>query len=147
MIVNKKVSHDYNILETYEAGIVLKGSEVKSIREKRVSFTDSFVRIRKGEAWLSNLHIAAYSQGGQGYEGYDPKRDRKLLLHRRQIKKLSGVLSQKGLTLLPLRIYFKRNRAKVEIGLAKGKRKYDKREAIKRRDTEREMRREMKERR
>lgn len=144
MLVNKKISRDYNILETYEAGIALKGSEVKSIREGRVSFTDSFVRIKKGEAWLSNLHITPYSQGTGDY---NPKRDRKLLLHKREIKKLTGALPQKGLTLLPLRIYFKRNKVKLQIGLAKGKRKYDKREAIKRRDIEREMRREIKERR
>ncbi|MBE0478487.1 SsrA-binding protein SmpB [Candidatus Aerophobetes bacterium] len=141
MIVNKKATYDYEILETYEAGIALKGCEVKSIREKRVSFTDSFVRIRGGEAWLSNLHIAPYSSGD---ERQDPKRDRKLLLHRQEIRRLNGILSQKGLTLLPLRIYFKKNKVKVKIGLAKGKRKYDKREAIRRKDTEREMRREMK---
>jgi len=141
MIVNKKATYDYEILETYEAGIALKGCEVKSIREGRVSFTDSFVRIRREEAWLSSLHIAPYSRGD---ETQDPKRDRKLLLHRREIRRLNGILSQKGLTLLPLRIYFKKNRVKVKIGLAKGKKKYDKREAIKRKDTEREMRREMK---
>lgn len=141
MIVNKKVTYDYEILETYEAGIVLKGCEVKSIRTGRVNFTDSFVRIRKEEAWLSSLHIAPYTHGD---ERQDPKRDRKLLLHKREIRKLYGTLSQKGLTLLPLRIYFKRNKVKVEIGLARGKRKYDKREAIKKRDVERELRRVMK---
>jgi len=143
MLVNKRAPHDYDILETYEAGIALKGCEVKSIREGRVSFTDSFVRIKNGEAWLSNFHITPY-QRTQESETYDPKRDRKLLLHKREIKKLSGAVSQKGLTLLPLRIYFKRNKAKVEIGLARGKKKYDKREDIKRKDIEREMRRQLK---
>lgn len=143
MIVNKRAKHDYEILESYEAGIVLKGSEVKSIREGRVSFTDSFVRVKNGEMWLCNLHIAPYSSST---ENYDPKRERKLLLHKRQIKRLTGVLSQKGLTLLPLRLYFKKNKAKVEIGLAKGKRKYDKKEKLKRKYIEREMRREIKER-
>lgn len=143
MIVNKRVKHEYEILESYEAGIVLKGSEVKSIREGRVSFTDSFVRIKNGEVWLCNLHIAPYSSST---ENYDPKRDRKLLLHKKQITRLTGVLSQRGLTLLPLRIYFKKNKAKVEVVLAKGKRKYDKREKLKRKDMEREMKREIKER-
>jgi len=143
LIVNKRVKHEYEILESYEAGIVLKGSEVKSIREGRVSFTDSFVRIKNGEVWLCNLHIAPYSSST---ENHDPKRDRKLLLHKKQITRLAGILSQRGLTLLPLRIYFKKNRAKVEVVLAKGKRKYDKREKLKRKDMEREMKREIKER-
>ena len=143
MIVNKRVTYDYTILETYEAGIVLKGSEVKSIRGGRASFTDSFVRIKGGEAWLCNLHISPYFSSR---EGYDPKRDRKLLLHRQEIRRLSGILSQKGLTLLPLRIYFKKNRAKVEVGLAKGKKRYDKREILRRKDMERDMKREIKDR-
>ncbi|HDN85097.1 MAG TPA: SsrA-binding protein SmpB [Candidatus Aerophobetes bacterium] len=143
LIFNKKVKHEYEILESYEAGIVLKGSEVKSIREGRVSFTDSFVRIKNGEVWLCNLHIAPYSSST---ENHDPKRDRKLLLHKKQITRLAGILSQRGLTLLPLRIYFKKNRAKVEVVLVKGKRKYDKREKLKRKDMEREMKREIKER-
>jgi len=143
MIVNKKIAHEYEILETEEAGIVLKGCEVKSIREGRVSFTDSFARIKDGELWLCNLHIASCTPGAKEY---DPKRDRKLLLHKRQIKRLSGILSQKGLTLVPLRIYFKKGKAKVELGLARGKRKYEKREKLRRKDIEREMRREIKER-
>jgi len=143
LIVNKRIKHEYEILESYEAGIVLKGSEVKSIREGRVSFTDSFVRIKNGEVWLCNLHIAPYSSST---ENHDPKRDRKLLLHKKQITRLAGILSQRGLTLLPLRIYFKKNRAKVEVVLVKGKRKYDKREKLKRKDMEREMKREIKER-
>ncbi len=143
MISNKRAIYDYKILETYEAGIVLKGSEVKSIRNGRASFVDSFARIKKGEAWLCNLHISSYSQG---VEEYDPKRERKLLLHKHQIKKLNGMLSQKGLTLIPLRIYFKKNRAKVELGLAKGKRQYDKRESLRKKDIERDMKRQLRER-
>lgn len=143
MISNKRAIYDYKILETYEAGIVLKGSEVKSIRSGRASFTDSFARIKKGEIWLCNLHIASYSQG---VEEYDPKRDRKLLLHKHQIKRLNSILSQKGLTLIPVRIYFKKNRAKVEVGLAKGKRKYDKRESLRRKDMDREMKRQLRDR-
>lgn len=143
MIVNKRARHDYEILETYEAGIVLKGAEVKSIREGRVSFTDSFVQVKKGEMWLCNLHIAPYPSAIQNY---DPKRERKLLLKKKEIKRLFGILSQKGLTLIPLRIYFKRNKAKVEIGLARGKRKYDKREKLRKRYIEREMKRTIKER-
>jgi SsrA-binding protein len=143
MIINKRAKYDYQILETYEAGIVLKGAEVKSIREGRVSFTDSFVRIKGREVWLCNLHIAPYFSATQNY---DPKRERKLLFHKQEIKRLTGTLSQKGLTLIPLRIYFKRNRAKVEVGLAKGKRQYDKREKLKRKYVEREMKRVVKER-
>ena len=143
MLVNKKATYLYDILETHEAGIVLKGAEVKSIREGNVNFTDSFVRVIGGEMYLCNFHIAPYPSATQDY---DPRRERKLLLHKREIEKLAGVLSQKGLTLIPLRIYFKKGKVKVEIGLAKGKRKYDKREKLKRRYIEREMKREIKER-
>lgn len=143
MIVNKKARHDYAVIDTFEAGIVLKGAEVKSIREGRVSFTDSFARVRDGEVWLYNLHIAPYTADGWGY---DPRRERKLLLHKHQIRKLSGILSQKGLTLLPLRIYFRGPWAKVELGLARGRHKYDKREALRRREVDREIRRVTKER-
>ncbi len=141
MLVNKRARHEYQILETYEAGIVLKGSEVKSIREGRVSFTDSFVRIKDGEMWLCNLHIAPYSST---HESYDPKRERKLLLHKKEIKRLTGMLSQKGLTLIPLRIYFRKSLAKVEVGLAKGRKKYDKREKLKREYVDKEVRRVLK---
>ena len=141
MLVNKRARHEYQILETYEAGIVLKGSEVKSIREGRVSFTDSFVRIKDGEMWLCNLHIAPYSST---HESYDPKRERKLLLHKKEIKRLTGMLSQKGLTLIPLRIYFRKSLAKVEVGLAKGRKKYDKREKLKRDYVDKEVRRVLK---
>jgi len=137
LIVNKKATYQYKILERWEAGIVLKGTEVKSIRGGGVSFTDSFVRIRRGEIFLHNLHIAPYS--ATSFE-YDPKRERKLLLHKSQIRKLTGILTQKGFTLIPLCIYFKKNKVKVEIGLAKGKKLYDKREKIKRKTVERETR-------
>lgn len=138
MIVNKKATYQYEILEKWEAGIVLKGAEVKSIREGKVNFTDSFIRIREGEVFLYNLYISPYSASSFNH---DPKRERKLLLHKPQIRRLTGVLAQKGLTLIPLCIYFKENKVKVEIGLAKGKKLYDKREKIKRRMMERETRR------
>jgi len=138
LIVNKKATYQYEIFERWEAGIVLKGTEVKSIREGRVSFIDSFVQIRGGEVFLYNLHIAPYSATSFDY---NPKRERKLLLHKSQIRRLAGILTQRGLTLIPLCIYFKKNKVKVEIGLAKGKKLYDKREKIKRRIVERESRR------
>ena len=138
MITNKKATYQYEILEKWEAGIVLKGTEVKSIREGKVNFTDSFIRVREGEVFLLNLHISPYSPSSLNQA---PKRERKLLLHKRQIRKLTGILAQKGLTLIPLCIYFKRNKVKVEMGLARGKRLYDKREKIKRRIVERETRR------
>jgi len=143
MIVNKKARHDYTVVDTFEAGIALKGAEVKSIRAGHVSFTDSFARMREGELWLFNLHISPYAFGRSSY---DPRRERKLLLHRHEIRKLSGMLSQKGLTLLPLRIYFNGPWAKVELGLAKGKRKYDKRETLRKREVDKELRRATKER-
>lgn len=145
MMINKKAKYEYHILEKWEAGIVLRGSEVKSIREGRASFTDSFARARKGEIFLYNLHISPYEADSS--PSYDPKRERKLLLHKKQIKSLIGTLSQKGLTLIPLRIYFKNGKAKVELGLARGKRLYDKREKIKERIVQREIRRVLKERR
>ena len=137
MIVNKKATYQYKILEKWETGIVLKGAEVKSIREGKVNFTDSFIRVREGEVFLHNLHISPYSPSSFNH---DPKRERKLLLHKSQIRKLTGILTQKGLTLIPLCIYFKKNKVKVEIGLAKGKKLYDKREKIKRKTVERETR-------
>lgn len=142
--VNRKARHEYEILDRWEAGIALKGSEVKSIREGRVSFTGSFAHIKEGEAYLHNLHIAPYS--AMGYPAGDPKRDRKLLLHKREIQSLTGTLNQKGLTLIPLRIYFKRGIAKVEIGLARGRRLYDKRQKLKERDTKRQIEQTLKER-
>lgn len=144
MITNKKATHDYHILETWEAGVVLKGSEVKSIREGKVSFTDSFVRVKAGELFLHNLHIALYACTSQ--PNLDSKRPRKLLLHRYEIQKLIGTLSQKGLTLIPLSIYFKKGKVKLGIGLAKGKRLYDKRQKLREISIEREIKRTLKER-
>ncbi len=144
MITNKKATHDYYILERWEAGVVLKGSEVKSIREGKVSFADSFVRVISGELFLHNLHIAPYACTSQG--NLDPKRPRKLLLHHGEIKKLIGTLSQKGLTLIPLSIYFKKGKVKLGIGLAKGKHLYDKRQKLREISIEREIRRTLKER-
>ncbi len=142
--VNRKARHEYEIVDKWEAGIALQGSEVKSIREGGVSFTGSFAHIKEGEAYLHNLHIAPYS--AIGYPAGDPKRERKLLLHKREIQSLTGTLNQKGLTLIPLRIYFKRGIAKVEIGLARGRRLYDKRQKLKERDTRRQIERTLKER-
>ncbi len=141
---NRKAYHDYFIIETYEAGIVLTGTEIKSVRASRVSLREGYVLPKDGELWLMNVHIAPYEHGG--IWDHDPKRPRKLLLHRREIDKLLGKVRERGYTIIPLRMYLKRNRAKVEIALVKGKRKYDKREAIARRDEERRMRHEWKER-
>jgi len=144
MITNKKATHDYHILERWEAGVVLKGSEVKSIREGKVNFIDSFVRVISGELFLHNLHIAPYARTSQ--PNLDPKRPRKLLMHHGEIRKLIGTLSQKGLTLIPLSIYFKKGKVKVGIGLAKGKRLYDKRQKLREISIEREIKRTLKER-
>ena len=141
---NKKARFNYEIIEKIEAGISLKGTEVKSVRNKNVSIGESYAQIKNNEVFLHNLHISPYEQGNR--ENHDPIRVRKLLLHKHQIKKLNGMLSQKGLTLIPLRIYFKKNRAKVEVGLAKGKKRYDKREILRRKDMERDMKREIKDR-
>ena len=133
---NRRARFDYEILERLEAGIVLTGSEVKSLRAGRASLTESFARVRDGEVWLENLHIPPYEQGEK--RGYDPKRMRKLLLKRAQIERLIGKTAERGLSLVPIRLYFSHGLAKVEIGLAKGKRQFEKRQAI----AEREMRRE-----
>ena len=143
MITNKKATHEYQILETWEAGVVLKGSEVKSIREGKVSFTDSFARVKEGELFLYNLHIAPYACTSQG--NLDPKRPRKLLLHHGEIQKLIGTLSQKGLTLIPLSIYFKKGKVKLGMGLARRKRLYDKRQKLREISIEREISRTLKE--
>ncbi|NLG50465.1 MAG: SsrA-binding protein SmpB [Chloroflexi bacterium] len=139
---NRKAYHDYFIDETLEAGLVLVGSEIKSIRAGRVNLRDSYVTIRNGEAWLIGTHIAGYAEAS--YQDHDPNRDRKLLLHRREIDRWLGKAEQKGYTIVPLKLYLKDNRAKVEIGLARGKRQYDKRETIAKRDSERDMRRAIK---
>lgn len=140
--VNRKAYHDYHIQETLQAGIALKGSEIKSIREGRVNLRDAYARPENGELWLFNSHIASYDAAS--YNTHEPLRPRKLLLHRKEINILTGKVVQRGLTLVPLKLYIKRGIAKVELGVAKGKRVYDKREAIARRDTEREIDRALK---
>src|SRR5438105_14090244 len=141
LAVNRRAYHDYFIDEKYEAGMMLTGTEVKSIRNGRANLRDGFVRIDNNEAWLENVHISPYAQGN--VMNHDPLRPRKLLLHRKQISSLIGKVKQKGYTLIPLRIYFSRNHAKVEAGLARGKRQFDKREGIADRDAEREIAREV----
>jgi SsrA-binding protein len=135
---NRKALHDYAVLETYEAGITLLGTEVKSIREGRVNLRDSFARIERGEVWLLNVHIGPYSH--TGYATHEDRRERKLLLHSHEIRKLTGRVAEKGLTLVPLQMYFKNGRVKVALALAKGKQAHDKRETIRRREVERETR-------
>jgi SsrA-binding protein len=135
---NRKAYHDYFIDETYEAGISLLGTEVKSIRDGKANLKDSYVIIKGNEAFLLNCHISPYSHGN--IQNHDPLRTRKLLLHRKEITKLQGKLTRKGCTIIPLRMYFKKNKIKVEIGIARGKRKYEKREAIKEKEARREIR-------
>ena len=135
---NRKARHDYHILETFEAGLVLLGTEVKAIREGRANLRDSFARVEDGEIFVHNLHISAYSHSG--YASHDELRRRKLLLHLHEIRKLIGKTVERGMTLVPLRLYFKDGRAKLEIALAKGKRDYDRRETIRRREADRETR-------
>lgn len=135
--VNKKAYYEYIILEKYEAGIALSGTEVKSLREGKANLQDSYAKIENGEAWLFNCHISPYEKGS--YNNLEPKRKRKLLLNKSEIKKLIGATQQKGLTLIPVRMYFKRGYAKVELALAKGKHSYDKRESIKERMQKREI--------
>ncbi|MBC6419824.1 MAG: SsrA-binding protein SmpB [Prochloron sp. SP5CPC1] len=140
---NRQARYLYEIIETYEAGVELKGTEVKSIRAGRVNLRDGYALIRNGEAWLLNVHISPYQASGQ-YFNHDPSRTRKLLLHRKEINKLIGKVEQKGLTLVPLKMYFKGGLVKVVIGLGKGKKVHDKRETVKRRQDQREMARAMK---
>ncbi len=142
MAQNKKARHDYAILNTYEAGLALTGTEIKSIRARRVNLTDGFAQIRNGEAWLMNIHISEYDQGNRF--NHDPLRNRKLLLHKKEISKLQGETQDKGITIVPLRIYIKNGFAKVLLGVAKGKHEYDKRESIKRRDQDRQIARVLK---
>ena len=134
---NRKAYHNYHIGDRVEAGIALSGTEIKSIRNGRVSLGDAYVRPEGGELWLLNAHIARYEAGS--YSSHEPTRPRKLLLHRKQIDSLTSKVLEKGLTLVPLRLYIKDSIAKVEVALAKGKKLYDKRESIARRETEREM--------
>lgn len=140
---NRQARYLYEIIDTYEAGIQLTGTEVKSIRLGRVNLKDGYVFIRDGEAWLVNVHISPYQTTG-AYFNHEPRRDRKLLLHKKEINKLIGLLEQKGLTLVPLKMYFKGEWVKVSLGLGRGKKLHDKRETIKRREDKREMARVMK---
>ena len=143
--VNRKAYHNYHIQESVEAGIVLKGSEIKSIREGKVNLSDAYAKPENSEIWLYNSHIASYDAAS--YNTHEPKRPRKLLLHRKEIDILAGKVVQKGLTLVPLKLYIKHGIAKVELGVARGKKVYDKREAIARRDADREVDRALKQRR
>lgn len=140
--VNRRARHDYFIEESYEAGLVLTGSEVKSLREGKANLKDSYGRILKGEAFLLNAHISSYSAASQF--NHEPTRTRKLLLRKQEIRRLTGRVQERGLTLVPLKLYFKNGRAKVELALAKGKKHYDKREALRRKTAEREMERSLK---
>jgi len=134
---NRRARRNYTVVETVEAGLALLGSEVKSLREGRLDLKDSYAVVKGGEAYLVGAYVAPYEFARDG--GHDPERERKLLLHRREIDRIAGQIAEKGLTLVPLQVYFKEGKAKVELGLAKGKTSYDKRESIKERDHEREM--------
>jgi SsrA-binding protein len=135
---NRKARHDYHILDTWEAGVALLGTEVKSIREGRVNLRDSYARIDNGEVWMLNVHISPYSHRGSA--AHEELRQRKLLLHRDEIRKMVGKVAEKGLTLVPLELYFKNGRVKVQLALAKGKQEHDKRETLRRREVDRETR-------
>jgi len=139
---NKKAYHDYSIEDTFEAGMQLLGTEVKSLRDGKANLKDSYVHIKAAEMFLFNCHISPYSHGN--IQNHEPLRTRKLLLHRKEIERLKGKAQQKGYTLIPLKIYFKGPFAKVEIGLGKGKREYEKRETLKEREAKREMERALK---
>ena len=135
---NRKAFHDYHVLDTFEAGVALLGTEVKAIREGRVNLRDSYARLDNGEIWLMNVHISPYSH--TGYAHHEERRQRKLLLHRHEILKLAGQVHKKGLTLVPLQMYFKSGRVKIALALVKGKQAHDKRETIRRREVDRETR-------
>ena len=141
---NRRARHDFSILETHEAGLVLQGTEVKALRDSRADLKESYARIEGNEAWLLGLHISPYAQGNRA--NHDPLRPRKLLLHRGEINRLLGKIMEKGLTLVPLRLYFKEGRAKVELGLARGRKMLDKRHAIREREERREVARALRER-
>jgi SsrA-binding protein len=141
---NRRARHEYEILDSMEAGISLRGPEVKSLREGRANLSDAYAFLRGGEVFLRNLHISPYQQAGR--ENLDPTRERKLLLHRQEIHRLRSKVAEKGLTLIPLALYWKGGRAKVELAVARGKRRYDKREAIRRREQDRELQRAARER-
>ncbi len=140
--LNRRAYHDYHVLESIEAGIALKGSEIKSIRQGRANLQDAYARVEKGELWLQNCHIAHYDAAS--YNTHEPTRPRKLLVHREQLENLTDKTKQKGLTLVPLKLYIRNGVAKVELGIARGKKLYDKRESIARRETDREMERALK---
>ena len=142
---NRKAFHDFHIIETFEAGVVLQGTEVKAIREGRVNLRDSFARVEDGEVFVYNVHISPYSH--RGYADHEPTRRRKVLLHRQEIRKLIGKTVERGMTLVPVKLYFKGGRVKVALSLARGKQAHDKRETIKRREIDRETRAAVKERR
>lgn len=142
---NRKAFHDYSIEETIEAGILLQGTEVKSLRDGKANLKDSYVIVKDGEVFLLNCHISPYSHGN--IMNHDPLRTRKLLLHKKEITKLQGKAAQKGYSLIPLKLYFKNSHVKVEVGLARGKKQYEKRETIKKREADREIERAMKSRR
>jgi SsrA-binding protein len=140
--VNRKARHEYSIIQTFETGIVLVGTEVKSLRQGQANLVDSYAKLKDSEVWLVNLHISEYSQGN--INNHEPKRDRKLLLNKSEIRKLIGKTKEKGLTLIPLRLYFKKGKVKLELALAKGKKVYDKRKDIAKRDFERDQERKIK---
>jgi len=142
--VNRQARHNYFIDETYEAGLILLGSEVKSLRDGKANLVDSYAQVRRGEVFLVNTHISPYA--GANQFNHEPTRMRKLLLHAREIERLTGKTKERGFTLIPLRLYFKNGRAKVELGLARGKKLYDKRETLKRKVAEREVERSLKDR-
>ena len=140
--VNRKARHEYAILQTIEAGIVLVGTEVKSLRQGKANLVDGYAKVENGEVWLVNAHISEYTQGN--INNHDPRRERKLLLNKSEIRKLIGKTREKGLTLIPLRLYFKNGKVKVELALAKGKKVYDKRRDIAKKDFQREQERRIK---
>ena len=139
---NEKAHYDYEITETFEAGIVLTGTEIKSVRQARINIRDGFARVRNGEVWLSNVHISPFDEGN--IWNVDPTRSRKLLLHKKQIAKIEAEISQAGMSFVPLRVYIKDGFAKVLMGLAKGKKNYDKRETIKRKEQNRDIAKQLK---
>jgi SsrA-binding protein len=137
VVQNRRARHDYHVLDTYEAGMELQGTEVKSLRAGHITFKDSYVDVERGQMYLVGAHISPYEQGNNA--NHDPERKRRLLMHKREIVRLGSQIAEKGLTLVPLRLYFKRGRAKIEIGLCKGKRTFDKRDTIKEREAKIEM--------
>lgn len=142
--INKKARYEYDIVDTIETGIVLVGTEVKSVRQRRVSIQEAYAKIISGELYLVGMNISAYEMGNR--YNHEPTRDRKLLLHKQEIKRLTGKLKERGFTMIPLKIYFKNGKVKVLMGLGRGKTKYDKRKSIQKRDLDREIQREMKDR-